>query len=471
MDDPQWGQWKVEGRIDPKKGEGNLTFKTDRVGVTPEKLRSLPLVPAAIWKEVQGQGDTAVVLAVQFGDIHHGTHYRLELRPKDATIQVTVADLVAQHASGEIVVADGNVVLRNLAGQAMGGEIRTNGELYLASEPEKLHLRVSVKNLDLDSLPQNWPVPRHLGQAELKGRVNGSVDVTVGLTADEVTLAGGGKGEIVNPLLNGIDLRSKPLEFSVEANGARFNTTMSKPVTQTLRTQSLLTGLLLLVVPPDPGQLQGVSAPGQPSSGQPRQALSGQAPAPPPPAGAGSAPPKVPPSRPMELDFGLQDVDVAQLLKGLGFELPYEIAGRLTFNIHATIPTDTPGNLKKYQFKGTASLPLLTVGGLELVDVQARMNFADGVLKLEELGGQVRGDAGGPTGVFSGTGSVEVSPLKDLSFRLMVQRISLTRVLTLLPNGTSDVKGLVQGTVRIQRAGGQAGIGRYLVRVGHGVLG
>src|SRR5207249_4804546 len=91
----------------------------------------------------------------------------------------------------------------------------------------------------------------------------------------------------------------------------------------------------------------------------------------------------------VEAQLGLDDVDVAELVKGLHIALPFPVSGRISFNVQLGIPLDTPRDLKAYRLRGTVHSRRLTIGGMELEELQARAAYSDGILRLEELSGRV----------------------------------------------------------------------------------
>ncbi len=99
----------------------------------------------------------------------------------------------------------------------------------------------------------------------------------------------------------------------------------------------------------------------------------------------------------LTLDLSLQDIDLAQLLQRLKFQLSFTVEGRLTFKVHAEFPVNTPEDLKNYRLTGTASLPRLNVAGVEMTDVQARLRLENGILEMQELKGKARRRRGAPT--------------------------------------------------------------------------
>ena len=156
----------------------------------------------------------------------------------------------------------------------------------------------------------------------------------------------------------------------------------------------------------------------------------------------------------LTLDLALEDIDLAQLLQRLKFQLPFTVEGRLTFKVHAEIPINTPEDLKNYRLTGTASLPHLTIAGVEMADIQTRLQLQHGILDLQELKGKAIPPKGGAdaAGVFEGTARMEVAPLGDLSGNLRVDRFPLDVVLSRLPGASGLAEGAFSGHVDMHAA-------------------
>src|SRR5262249_9561626 len=91
----------------------------------------------------------------------------------------------------------------------------------------------------------------------------------------------------------------------------------------------------------------------------------------------------------LDARISLKDVDLAELLRRLEVELPVAVAGRLTVTVQLGIPVNEARSLRAYRFDGSATLPTLKVAGVEFRRVEARLDYADGVLRLRTLRGQV----------------------------------------------------------------------------------
>ena len=98
FNDPEWGLLTLEGRFGPEKGKGEIVLRGDRVHVTPERLKSIPLVSPNIWKQVQGQGDTRA--EVRFTLNGDEESYQVTLEPLGATIDVASVHLHSTNTIG-----------------------------------------------------------------------------------------------------------------------------------------------------------------------------------------------------------------------------------------------------------------------------------------------------------------------------------------------------------------------------------
>ena len=133
------------------------------------------------------------------------------------------------------------------------------------------------------------------------------------------------------------------------------------------------------------------------------------------------APAGAPPTY-LDATVRLDDVDLAELIKRLGVELPVELTGRLSFQVKLGIPINTARDFKTYRLQGTAALSTLLVSangqpGLHLSKVAAQIDYTNGVLRLEKLSGELPGP-GGKSGAFHGSARVGVLPRGDASFDL-----------------------------------------------------
>ena len=98
----------------------------------------------------------------------------------------------------------------------------------------------------------------------------------------------------------------------------------------------------------------------------------------------------------VEAQLGLDDVDLAQLVQGLRIPLPFDVSGRISFNVQIAFPLDTPRDLKTYRLRGTVTSHKLAIAGQELEELQARVVYSDGVLQQKFINA-VQSSIGGGT--------------------------------------------------------------------------
>src|SRR5262249_10687867 len=120
-----------------------------------------------------------------------------------------------------------------------------------------------------------------------------------------------------------------------------------------------------------------------------------------------------------------------------------------------SLPVDTPRDLKAYRVKGTADLSRLTLAGVELEKVRARLDYADGVLQLSELRGALPPAGGATGGRFDGSARLGVIPEGDLTARLTLDRIPLGQLARAAPALTDQLGGAVSGEAELRVPAGR----------------
>lgn len=171
------------------------------------------------------------------------------------------------------------------------------------------------------------------------------------------------------------------------------------------------------------------------------------------------APPPTTPPTYLDVNLNLKDVDLAQLVKDLQVKVPFDVSGRLSMKVQASLPVDTPRDLKAYKVSGTATLPTFTLSGVDMKDVKARVRYDDGVLRLEEVSGRL---VGGPApkegqaraGTFEGTARLGVVPEGDFTADLKLTEIPLAEVLR-AAGVKEEVGGAVSGTANVRVPSGR----------------
>src|SRR5262245_34152320 len=82
--------WTLAGWLEPGNKQLSVNLHSDSdVAVTQRQLEALPFVPPATWREVHAAGTTTVVVALAWDWATPRNTYRVELRPRGATVHVT----------------------------------------------------------------------------------------------------------------------------------------------------------------------------------------------------------------------------------------------------------------------------------------------------------------------------------------------------------------------------------------------
>ncbi len=383
----------------------------------------------------------------------------MALDPVHTTVHVPSIELTAHDAHGSVVIEDEVVRLRNVQGRAADGDIHLNGDLDFAHEPNKLNFAVRVQNLVVKDLPKTWELP-----PQIEGRLTGQANLQITLVDGHPQTSGTGEGVVNDARIAGQPAEPIQLKLQAAGSGYRFASTRPLPAA---RPGAVVLVASALAVPPDAppapqgqdtflpsravnwlmsGTMSGLQKLVQ--TGQQVMSYFQERP---------SAPKPGQPPRALEANLAMNNVNLEQFIKGLGVKLPFPVTGRLTFRVHAAIPIDTPRDLKTYRLDGSANLPQLTISGLELANVAARVTFLNGVLRLEEFRGDVpQGPITAPgtpaAGSFDGTALLQLAPEGDLTAKLTLQSIPVGRVLSLLPGEAQRARGQVSGTFEFRSA-------------------
>jgi translocation and assembly module TamB len=456
--DPLWGDWTLDGSMHTAGGAVALHLNTPRVEVNRDRLTALPFVGPSVWEEVMVTGPSPVDFRLEFtaGEKDAKITYRVECQPRDAHVRVRSIDLDADGAAGQVVVQDNVVSLQDVAARFADGSISlpsANLDFSKAAWALEFH-QVAVDKVVLHSLPKSW-VESIRGRFDVDGDLTGQAEVSVGIDGDRVHINGTGAGLITNVTLLGQPQR-KPIELELEKSGNR-----------------------LRLKPKDSASLAPVPLPDAGAVVVARPAARDEPPAPPSPLdpvalagwlprgvtwGTGRATKAVgdglataagwfrnrgpdEPETYLDLKLSLEDVDLGQLLSRLDLKLPFAVEGRLSFDVQAGFPVNSPRNVKKYRMTGSAISPRLNVAGVEFTDLKTRVKYDDGVLTLEEVSGQAPPPRGGAAGTFAGDTRVQIEPLGDLTAHLKVDHVPLATALDRLPGGAVKGEGAVSGRV------------------------
>jgi translocation and assembly module TamB len=461
--DPQWGRWELDGRLEGKTNRVTLTLTSPPIRVTQEMLTRLPFVPASVWREVRAEGETPVELTLCYDPAAQEVKYRVVLQPEQTTVTVAAIDLTANQARGRVVVDNGLVELHDVEGRTAGGTLRTTAALDFRGEVARLNFEsVTAQRLELDRLPKSWSVLPPDVERALSGepKLSGTAHLRVTIKGDEVWTDGKGEGQITDAHL--FDSPVKSLTIALVSDGKGFRFIVPQPMKGAAGPSHPLPLVAALVLgqvgpgpdvldpPPEPAAarrinwfrlgvlfarsawreygdrfLRGVI---RTAAGLLRKPMTGGY---------------------LEITLEMENVDLERIVQQLDLRLPFAVKGRGSFKVEASIPVNTPRDLQTYRLKGSADLPRLALEGLEFEQVQARVSYAEGILRLDELTGRIPAGAtaGGPPGTLKGTAELEVVPTGDLTARLTLEQIPLARVLSLVPGASERFAGRFDGKI------------------------
>jgi hypothetical protein len=458
--DPFWGDWTLDGSIANESGVVDLTLTTKGVAVDKAKLTGIPFIAPAVWQEVLVEGKTPCDFNLRFQLKDNPTmHYRVALAPDDATVHVESIHLDADHAAGKVVVDDNLVQLRGVHGRFAQGQLETEGDLDFRKAAWLLKFTtVAVKKVVLHELPRDWlAAVRHQIDGELTGEAK-NIEVT--LADGGVHVTGTGKGVIENPLVAGFKSK-EPIPLELRQLNGKLQIASATPASR------LLTSLAAMAFSAPPAAAPApANTPAAPPLFQPVRLIEWLPNATAWAVGRGSDilgksltvaggwlnHKKGTAEAPEYLEFklSLEDVDLGELLRRLEVKLPFPLEGKLTFQVQAAIPVNTPQELKEYRLNGTATLPRVSIAGVEMTDVHTQLRFEKGILELQELKGRTPPPQGQPdaAGSFDGTARMEVDPLGDLSADVHVDHFPLAVVLNLLPGAAGKADGSLTGHVQ-----------------------
>jgi hypothetical protein len=164
------------------------------------------------------------------------------------------------------------------------------------------------------------------------------------------------------------------------------------------------------------------------------------------------APANTPPTY-LDINLNLKDVDLAQLVKDLQIKVPFEVSGRLTMRVQASLPVNQASDLKLYKVTGTATLPTVSLSGVDMRDVTAKVRYDNGVLRLEDFRGRLAG-ARPNEGTFQGTARLGLVPEGDLTADLTLTEVPLAQVLR-AAGVKEEAGGAVSGTANLRAPAGK----------------
>jgi hypothetical protein len=215
--DPFWGEWSLEGGIDPIALTGRASLRTGPTRFDTPWLQAVPFIRPTVWQEVQLAGISPVDLALQFDLPARKWGYHIHTHPRQTTIHVRAIDLDVMEAEGPVDIEGGTLTLHNIQGQAAGGELRADAVLHCDGTPKRLNFALSASQLDLSRLPKTWHLPRLL-----TGNLSGKANLEVVVGKPKTVTSGKGRGVVANARVLGIPRKPINLELSAGPGGFRL---------------------------------------------------------------------------------------------------------------------------------------------------------------------------------------------------------------------------------------------------------
>jgi len=428
----EWGTWTAKGNADESAKSVTIVLVSgNRVKVNEALLNQIPFVPARVWRSTKiptGETNCTLTLAVdlQKADLH----YKAELEPTRATVEIPAIDFTAQNAHGKVTIADNLVTLRDVEGDAYDGKVRADADLDFRGPGVTFKFfRVVADKLVMEDLPASWMLPR-----TIQGKIVGTAALEIEFPPEgKMKTSGEGKARVLDAKIAGqpaeITLQLKPapggFRFSSGGDGA-WNRGQGRAVASKFR--------------------YGLEALQRASLGQPKEKTLEQKagsftnealnqifrgrinlrglteaidPALLPPRPKAGDPPNY-----LDLNLKLKDIDLAPFVKELGMPLPASVSAKLSFQAKASIPLDNANDLRLYKVKGAAQLTQIHFGDLVIDELATDIDYSGGMLRLPNLQGKM-----GPAGAIRGNAVAQVAPMGPVRFTVAVSEIPLGEVM------------------------------------------
>jgi hypothetical protein len=329
--------------------------------------------------------------------------------------------------------------LTGVHGKAADGEVRLDSRMDFNSPTDTLRFMADLTNMDVRQLPKQWKLP-----PGIDGRLTGKLEFTVTLPPGGGTrVEAAGKATIAQARLRGRSI--PPVELEVQSGGAggiNFNERSPNAERHEVRKFD------------------------DPKENEPRpepKVVTGRRP------GIVSSvlklaarvvkPPNAPPEEKayLHINVAFRDVDLAELLKTAGVEIPVKLGGKVTVQVQVDIPTDTPDEFKAYRLAGTIKSKRVTIDELAVEELSAQVDFRDGRLSIRDFVGKLPGfptQAGEP-GSFQARGDLDVGKAYPFKATVKLDKVpleSVEQLKNLLPvslrlSGEASVHANLEGTL------------------------
>jgi hypothetical protein len=397
----------------PAAGTGRLTLKTVTPHhVTPDLLRQVPFVNPNAWTSVGLEGTTAAQLDLTINRATDQVTYHLSMQPTGTTVTIPTIGLQFTDATGGLTAEGAVVTLSDVRGKSAGGEVLLNSRMDFGGADSELRFMADLTDMDVKGLPNTWRLP-----PELDGRLTGKLEFNVTLPAAGGTkVEAAGKATIADARVRGRPV--PPIELhvaTITGGGVRF----AEPATEP--------GKHEVLKPPEPGPKpapQGAKAARARRSGLASTFLK---------FAARVVKPANAPKEDkayLHLNVAFRDVDVAELLKSAGVDVPVKVAGKVSLQVQLDIPTETPDELKSYRMAGVVTSRRVTVDELAVEGLSAKLDLKDGKLAVKDFAGRLPalGGNGAGGGSFQARGEMEVGKAYPFKGSVLLDKVALGHV-------------------------------------------
>jgi translocation and assembly module TamB len=147
-----------------------------------------------------------------------------------------------------------------------------------------------------------------------------------------------------------------------------------------------------------------------------------------------------------ETNVNLKRVSLAKFAESMKLKLPFDVGGEWSFQLKVAIPLNNLGDYKTYRVKGTVEVEKLRLAGVNIDLVTATVNFADGVLVLDDVIAKLGGDN---AGTLLGKARLPIAPLGELTANLKATRVPFAR-LGMPASWAERVRGELAGTIDLK---------------------
>jgi len=421
-DDPTWGQVKVAGHFDPSFQTGELEIDSSPGFVAePDKIRRIPFIPAEVWANLEPHGPVdAKVKITLAANAPRPVRVRTDLTLKGTSAKLSTLQVEATGTTGRVVVDDATVRVEDLKGKTLDGSIGVGGTLDFAQAPPRFNLDLRLKEIDVTKTPPSW----QLGELGATGKLTGKVDLRVTLPPSGVDLSGSaGTAVIENGSFQGIPIKSLSINMKATGGDLQFETLPGGAVDKKIFDSAPSTPSAVAGADRGPAGT-GASATSMGDATRPprlvhhairdtaievlpflriltrdegvpglaaavaSEVLAFQSVEKP---GEKATPGKLHLPKSITTSIELEDVDLVNVLakvERFGIKVPVPVAGKFSIKAKATIPLGSFRDIRAYAFHGDASLKGASIDHVDLGQIFARLDLADGVVHLSDFRGQ-----------------------------------------------------------------------------------